>query len=215
MTLTIECLRIPEIRLITAVPHKDERGSFCETWNQRELAELGIDSQFVQDNHVISTARGTIRGLHYQAAPDAQGKLLRVLRGRIFDVAVDLRLGSRTFGQWVAAELDSTSGQQIWIPAGFAHGYCTLEPQTEVLYKVDAYYNPTAEGGVRWNDPDIGIDWPDVASTPILSPKDRILPTLADWLSNASADLDHFDSDNYVVRTALSRAQAESERVRR
>ena len=192
MIKTVQFLRIPEIRLISAVTHVDERGSFCETWNQRTLVDAGIRARFVQDNHAVSVSAGTIRGLHYQTGEYAQGKLVRVLKGRIFDVAVDIRIGSSTFGHWVGVELDAASGQQLWVPRGFAHGYCTMEADTEVMYKVDQYYNPAAEAGIRWDDPDLAISWPEIAGQPILSPKDADLPSLAlaDLVSSAAARLE-------------------------
>ena len=152
----------------------------------------------------MSVSSGTIRGLHYQRDPFAQGKLVRVLKGRIFDVAVDIRVGSATFGQWVGVELGSDDGRQIWIPRGFAHGYCTLEPLTEVLYKTDAYYNPAAEAGIRWNDPDIGIDWPRCSRTAILSPKDQTQPLIAAIPSAELAKLDPTKTDDYDLRLANS-----------
>ena len=213
MTITTQSLAIPAVKLIASIRHTDERGSFCETWNRRDLEGTGIASDFVQDNHVASDAAGTIRGLHYQSVPYAQGKLLRVVRGRIFDVAVDLRSGSDTCGQWVGKELDCTTGEQIWIPPGFAHGYCTLEPRTAVIYKVDAYYHPAAEGGIRWDDPDLGIDWPALAADPVVSPKDQTLPAFADWLRDTVDSLDHTDSDNYDGLKEIRRTHSRPERA--
>lgn len=197
MTITARDLAIPDIKLITSTAHIDRRGTFRETWNQRGLERAGILNSFVQDNHVVSNAAGTLRGLHFQSEPYAQGKLVRVTRGRIFDVAVDLRPDSTTFGQWVGREIDSDGGEQLWIPPGFAHGYCTLEPQTEVIYKVDRYYNPSAEGGIRWDDPDLAIDWPDLCRRPVVSSKDRSLPTFAEWQSREAPGLDHRNADDY------------------
>ncbi len=197
MTINARGLAIPDIKLITSKAHIDRRGTFRETWNQRDLERAGIHCSFVQDNHVVSNSAGTVRGLHFQSPPYAQGKLVRITRGRIFDVAVDLRADSATFGQWVGREIDSDGGEQLWIPPGFAHGYCTLEPQTEVIYKVDRYYNPSAEGGIRWDDPDLAIDWPDLCSRPVVSPKDRSLPTFADWQSMQAYGLDRRSTDDY------------------
>lgn len=213
MTIKTKCLAIPAVKLITSIQHTDERGSFCETWNRRDLQDTGIASDFVQDNHVVSHAVGTIRGLHYQSVPYAQGKLLRVVRGRIFDVAVDLRSGSDTCGQWVGKELDCRNGEQLWIPAGFAHGYCTLEPQTEVIYKVDAYYHPAAEGGIRWDDPDLGIAWPALPAEPVVSLKDQALPAFADWLLDALGRLDHGRLDNYDVLNKTRHTPSGSQRA--
>ena len=197
MTIRVKNLDIPDVKLITSARHGDERGYFAETWNERDLIAAGLRCDFVQDNQAMSISTGTIRGLHFQTAPFAQGKLLRVLKGRIFDVAVDIRTGSETYGQWVGVELDSTGGQQIWIPQGFAHGYCTLESDTEVLYKADAYYNPGAEAGLRWDDPDIGIDWPRLESVPTISSKDQTLPAFATLQPVNITKVDRRRSDSY------------------
>ena len=206
MTIKIESLAIPAVKLITSTTHSDDRGSFCETWNQRELERAGIDCGFVQDNHAVSVAAGTIRGLHYQSGRYAQSKLVRVLRGRIFDVAVDLRRGSPSFGQWVGKELDARSGEQLWVPAGFAHGYCTLEPQTEVFYKVDNYYNAAAEGGIHWKDPNLGISWPSIEASPVVSSKDQALPGFSEWLNGAGSSLAQRRQYHYDDRTQGDRA---------
>lgn len=213
MTITVTSLAIPDIKLITPQTHIDQRGSFCETWNQRDLAKAGVSCNFVQDNHVVSSSAGTLRGLHFQSAPYAQGKLIRVVRGRIFDVAVDIRPDSATFGQWVGREIDCRGSHQLWIPAGFAHGYCTLEPQTEVIYKVDQYYNRAAEGGIRWDDPDLGINWPDSGVHRIVSSKDQALPTFADWQSNIAGALDHCKVGDYDDNRGIRQEKARSERV--
>lgn len=157
---------------------EDGRGWFSETWHELQYAGLGINSNFCQDNHSLSLHAGTIRGLHFQRAPYAQAKLVRCLRGSILDVAVDVRRASPTFGHWVRAELSATNGKQLFIPAGYAHGFQTLEDGSEVAYKVDAYYAPEADGGIAWNDPDIGIGWQLAGLKPLLSDKDNALPLL-------------------------------------
>ncbi len=180
MPLTVESLAIPEVKLITPVKHQDHRGFFSESWNARTLAEHGISTAFVQDNHAFSVAPGTIRGLHFQTPPHGQTKLIRVSRGAIFDVAVDLRRSSPTYGQHVTAVLSAENWTQILIPEGFAHGLCTLEPNTEVLYKVDGYFAPDNDKGVRWDDPDLGVVWPDCADPETLSGKDKVQPLFKD-----------------------------------
>jgi len=169
---------VSNVRLLTPRRFGDERGWFSETYNARSLAAAGLDMAFVQDNRAFSRAVGTLRGLHYQVPPYGQAKLLSCVRGRIYDVAVDVRKGSPTFGKWVGAELTAENGKQLFVPVGFAHGYVTLEPDTEVFYKVTGYYAPDHEGGVRFDDPEIGIDWQLPPSGALLSPKDRILPSL-------------------------------------
>lgn len=159
----------------------DDRGWFSETWSRRAAAAVGITDEFVQDNHSLSRQVGTLRGLHFQTPPDAQGKLVRCSAGRIRDYAVDVRRGSPTYGRHVSAELTAANGWQLWVPAGFAHAFVTLEPDTEVIYKVTAYYAPQSDGGLRWDDPDIGIDWPLPPGGPVLSPKDTTLPRLAEF----------------------------------
>jgi dTDP-4-dehydrorhamnose 3,5-epimerase len=176
---TITPLSLPEVLLITPRRHGDARGWFSETWSRRAMADIGVDADFVQDNQAFSARAGTVRGLHFQTAPHAQAKLVRVLRGAIYDVAVDIRPGSATFGQWVGAELTAEGGEQIFVPRGFAHGYSTLTDDCELFYKVDGLYAPQTEGGVLWNDPDLGIDWR-VAGEPTLSDKDKTLPRLKD-----------------------------------
>ncbi|MDR3536665.1 MAG: dTDP-4-dehydrorhamnose 3,5-epimerase [Acetobacteraceae bacterium] len=178
--MKVERLDIPEVLVMTPTRFGDARGFFSETWNQQRFAEAGIPGPFVQDNHALSGERGVLRGLHLQIGPNAQGKLVRVPRGAIWDVAVDVRHGSPTFGRWVGAEISAENWLQIWVPVGFLHGYCTLEPDTEVIYKVTADYDKAAERGVIWDDPTIGIDWPIDPATAILSDKDRVLPRLAD-----------------------------------
>jgi dTDP-4-dehydrorhamnose 3,5-epimerase len=163
----------------------DARGWFSEAYNRRMLSELGIAAEFVQDNQSVSTSPGTVRGLHLQVEPYAQGKLVRVLRGRIFDVAVDLRRDSPTYRRYAAVELSASEGNQLWIPAGFAHGFSTLEPDTEVLYKVTAYYTPAAERSILWNDAELNIAWPVDASVASLSDKDRLALSLAQFEGRA------------------------------
>jgi dTDP-4-dehydrorhamnose 3,5-epimerase len=177
--MKVERLAIPDVLLLTPPRYSDQRGFFSETWSQRRYAELGIPGPFVQDNHSFSARRGVIRGLHAQIAPSVQGKLVRVVRGAIWDVAVDLRRGSAHFGRHVGAELSAENWRQLWIPGGFLHGFCTLEPDTEVIYKVTADYDRAAERGVIWNDPQLAIAWP-VEGGPLLSEKDAALPRLAD-----------------------------------
>ncbi|MFM9853421.1 MAG: dTDP-4-dehydrorhamnose 3,5-epimerase [Sphingomonadaceae bacterium] len=159
---------------------EDARGWFVETWNAKREEAQGVTAVFCQDNQSFSAQANTLRGLHFQRPPFAQAKLVRCLRGSIFDVAVDLRRASPTYKQWVSAELSSARGNQLFIPAGYAHGFLTLEADCEVAYKVDAYYAPHADGGVRWDDGDIGITWPLSGTMPVLSVKDEGLPMLVD-----------------------------------
>jgi dTDP-4-dehydrorhamnose 3,5-epimerase len=157
----------------------DARGWFAETWSRSRYEAAGIVADFCQDNHSFSAATGTLRGLHFQRPPSAQAKLVRCSRGRIFDVAVDIRRGSPSFGRWVGAELSAEEGNQLFVPRGFAHGFLTLEADCEVQYKVDGYYDAAADAGVRWDDADIGVAWPDAGAPPTLSAKDERLPALA------------------------------------
>lgn len=166
------------VRLIATKRFEDARGWFAETWSQRNFQAAGVDVDFVQDNHSCSRHAGTIRGLHFQSAPFAQAKLVRCLKGRIFDVAVDIRRDSPTFRQWVGAELSAENGAQLFVPRGFAHGFLTLEPDTEVAYKVDAFYDAASDGGIRWDDPTLAIDWPLQGLAPVLSDKDAGLPPI-------------------------------------
>jgi dTDP-4-dehydrorhamnose 3,5-epimerase len=157
----------------------DARGHFLESFNQRGFeSAVGHTVNFVQDNHSCSQ-RGVLRGLHYQLPPHTQGKLVRVVRGSAFDVAVDIRKGSPTFGRWVGAMLDATSHRQMWIPPGFAHGFLALEDDTHFLYKTTDYYAKECERAIMWNDPAIGIDWPNLGSPPLLAAKDAVAPSLA------------------------------------
>jgi dTDP-4-dehydrorhamnose 3,5-epimerase len=174
---TITPLALPDVLLITPKRHGDARGWFSETWSRRTLVEAGIEADFVQDNQAFNARKGALRGLHFQAAPHPQAKLVRVLKGAIFDVAVDVRPGSTTFGRWVGAELTAERGEQLFVPRGFAHGYCTLTDECEVFYKVDGLYAPQTEGGVIWNDPDLAIAWP-LTDEPVLSEKDKTWPRL-------------------------------------
>lgn len=173
-------LAIPEVILITPAKFGDDRGFFSETYNAQAFRAAGIDATFVQDNQSLSRQKGVVRGLHFQKPPHAQGKLIRVVRGRILDVAVDIRIGSPTFGRHVSAELSADNWQQLWVPAGFAHAFCTLEVDTEVVYKVTDYYAPECDAGILWNDPDLAIDWPVDDADAVLSAKDAALPRLAD-----------------------------------
>jgi dTDP-4-dehydrorhamnose 3,5-epimerase len=177
--MQIERLNIPEVLLITPPKFGDNRGFFSETWNSSKLAAQGFKEHFVQDNHSLSTQTGTIRGLHCQIAPSVQGKLIRVVAGAIWDVAVDIRHGSPTYGQYAAAVLSAENWQQLWIPGGFLHGFCTIEPDTQVIYKVTADYDRGAERAVIWNDPDLALPWPVAPDAALLSDKDKILPRLA------------------------------------
>ncbi|MCW2284373.1 dTDP-4-dehydrorhamnose 3,5-epimerase [Rhodoblastus acidophilus] len=166
--------------LLTPKKFGDERGFFSETYNERVVAPLIGPQKFVQDNQSLSKPAGTLRGLHFQIDPMGQGKLVRVTRGAIFDVAVDLRRSSPTFGRHVAVTLSAENWRQFWIPVGFAHGFCTLEPDTEVVYKVTEYYAPECDRGLAFDDPALGIDWPRPAENYLLSPKDRTHPKLCD-----------------------------------
>ena len=159
----------------------DDRGWFMESWNRETLARHGIEIDFVQDNHSFSAAKGTVRGLHYQAPPRSQAKLVRVAKGAVMDVAVDVRPGSATYGEWVGVELSAKNGQQMLIPQGFLHGFATLTPDVELLYKCSDVYAPDCDGAVAWNDPDLNIDWGIDPAAAILSDKDRVAPPLAEW----------------------------------
>jgi dTDP-4-dehydrorhamnose 3,5-epimerase len=182
MPFTATELAIRGVLLITPRRFEDARGWFTETYRAAEFADLGVGAHFVQDNLAVSSAAGTIRGLHFQRPPHAQAKLVRASRGSIFDVAVDLRVGSRSFGRWVGVRL-TANGQQLFVPAGCAHGYCTIEPDSEVAYKCDAYYAASAEGGVNFADPAIGVAWPVDPATATVADKDRALPLLRDLVS--------------------------------
>lgn len=162
----------------------DERGWFMETWNARKWAENGVASGFIQDNQSYSRTIHTLRGLHFQVPPHAQDKLVRCARGRLLDVALDVRAGSPTYGQWVGAVLDEHNCRQLFVPAGFAHGFLTLTDECQIAYKVSDFYAPHCDGGIRWDDVEVGIDWPLPAGVqPVLSDKDRALPLLSEWQS--------------------------------
>jgi dTDP-4-dehydrorhamnose 3,5-epimerase len=178
--MQVEALALQEVKLLTPKIFRDERGFFSETYNQKALTAAGIDRIFVQDNQSLSRVKGVLRGLHFQIAPHPQGKLVRVTRGAIFDVAVDIRRGSATFGRHVSAILSADNWSQLWVPEGFAHGFCTLEPDTEVIYKVTDFYAPECDRGLAWDDPDLGIAWPLSEAQAILSDKDRRHPRLRD-----------------------------------
>ena len=173
---------------IVPTRHEDERGWFTESYSRRRLAERGIDCEFVQDNHSYTANKGTLRGLHFQVPPSPQAKLVRCLAGPVWDVVVDLRNGSPTFGKWVAAELTARAGEQLFVPTGFAHGFVTLTDNAEIAYKASDYYAPECEGGIAWDDPDIAIDWPLDRADPLLSDKDRFLSRLADFRSPFAYD---------------------------
>ena len=172
---------LPDVLILTPKRFGDHRGFFSETWNRKTLAEAGIDLDFVQDNHSFSADKGTVRGLHFQSPPHAQDKLVRVLRGAIMDVAVDVRKGSPGFGQWVGVELSAENGRQLLIPKGFLHGFATLTPDVDVAYKCTDYYAPDCDGSVRFDDADLGIDWGVENADAVLSDKDAAAPVFADF----------------------------------
>ncbi len=177
--LEVTLTQIPGVLLIKPRVFGDHRGFFSETYSRGLFEAHGIDIDFVQDNHAFSAQAGVLRGLHFQAPPMAQTKLVRVARGAVFDVVVDLRRGSPAYGRWEGFPLSSENHLQLLVPAGLGHGYMTLAPDTDFLYKVDRYYSPAHEGGILWRDPDLGIAWPDLS--PVLSPKDEGLPRFADF----------------------------------
>jgi len=171
---------IPDVRLVVPVRKRDARGFLYEVYRRGDLEAAGLPCDFVQENHVVSERPGTVRGMHFQGPPDAQDKLVRVVRGRTLDVALDLRRSSPTFGRHVAAELSAENGHQLLIPKGFAHGFCTLEPHTEVVYKATNYHSPERSYGVLWSDPALGIRWPVDATSAVTSDADRARPRLCD-----------------------------------
>ncbi|KAA0593811.1 dTDP-4-dehydrorhamnose 3,5-epimerase [Azospirillum lipoferum] len=177
--MDVVSLDIPDVKIIRPKKFGDHRGFFSETYTKKTFEAAGLHYDFVQDNQSLSAEVGTIRGLHFQLPPFAQDKLVRVVRGAILDVAVDIRKGSPTFGRHVSAVISAAEWNQILVPVGFAHGFCTLEPDTEVIYKVTNYYSPEHDRGLLWNDPELGIDWPVSADKARLSDKDYKHPTLA------------------------------------
>ncbi len=179
--MDIQPTEIADVKVLVPVRHGDHRGFFSEVYNRERLEAAGISIDFVQDNHSRSAERGTVRGLHFQVPPFAQAKLVRVVRGAVFDVAVDLRRGSPTFGRHVTVTLSADDGNQVLVPAGFAHGLMTLEADTEVVYKVSEHYAPDHDRGILWNDPALGIEWPIPTAGAVLSDKDRAQPVLADF----------------------------------
>ena len=178
--MQIVSTEIPDVKLVRPVRRGDARGFFSEIYREDVCRTHGIGLSWVQENHSLSAAQGVLRGLHFQAPPSAQAKLVRVVAGAIFDVALDLRWGSPDFGRHVAVVLSADQGNQLWIPEGFAHGFLTLEPNTEVVYKASRYYAPDHDRGLRWNDPALGIAWPITEAEAILSDKDKRQPTLAE-----------------------------------
>ena len=179
--MRVQALEIADVKVFVPVRHGDRRGFFSEVYNRRVLEAAGVAVEFVQDNHSLSAERGTVRGLHFQVPPFAQAKLVRAVRGSVFDVALDIRRGSPTFGRHVSVILSAAEGNQVFVPAGFAHGLMTLEADTEVLYKVSDYYAPDHDRGILWNDPALGIDWPIAPPEAVLSEKDRTQPGLAEF----------------------------------
>lgn len=177
--MKVEHLAIPGVMLITPPRFADSRGFFSEAYTASKFAAIGLDEHFIQDNQSRSR-KGVVRGLHCQIAPNIQGKLVRCLRGSIWDVAVDIRKGSPTYGQHVSAVLSAENGAQLWVPGGFLHGFCALEDDTDVMYKVNAPYDKSAERGVVWNDPTLALPWPLAAGEAVVSDKDMELPKLAD-----------------------------------
>lgn len=170
---------LPGVLILTPRRFADARGFFSESWNQRVMEEAGIEIAFVQDNHSLSRDVGTVRGLHFQSPPHAQAKLVRCGRGALYDVAVDVRRGSPSYGKWVGVELSADNGRQLLIPEGFLHGFVTREPDTEVIYKCSDFYAPECDGAVRFDDPELGIDWGIEASAAVLSDKDRAAQSFA------------------------------------
>jgi dTDP-4-dehydrorhamnose 3,5-epimerase len=181
--MDVKELELAGVLLLRPRRWSDARGYFVETYNKDTFAKAGIDVTFVQDNQSFSAARGTVRALHFQVPPFAQAKLVRVLRGSVYDVVVDVRTGSPTYGRWISIELDAESGEELFVPRGFAHGFCTREGDTEVGYKVDNPYAPDHDSGIAWNDPTLGIPWPVAPDDAVLSDKDRKLSTFKDLVS--------------------------------
>lgn len=178
--MEVKSFSIPDVKLFVPKRIADDRGYFAETFRSELFSSVCGDHAFVQENESLSRRIGTVRGLHFQSEPHAQGKLVRCTAGALFDVAVDIRIGSRTFGQWIGEVLTPQNGHQLWVPAGFAHGFCTLAEDTVISYKVTDYYSGACDKGLLWCDADVGIIWPDVADPETLSAKDRIQPQLVD-----------------------------------
>ena len=178
--MNVQETALPGVLLLTPVRHGDARGFFSESWNRQLLRDKGIDIDFVQDNHSLSDQIGTVRGLHFQTPPHAQDKLVRCGRGLLFDVAVDIRRGSPTYGQWVGYELSFENGHQLLVPSGFAHGFVTRAPGTEIIYKCSDYYAPECDRALQWDDPAVGVDWGITRKDALLSDKDQKAPALAD-----------------------------------
>ncbi len=181
MKFSLQTFDVADVVLIRSKKIEDSRGYFMETWSEGEFERLGISARFIQDNQSLSKPSGTLRGLHFQHMPFAQAKLIRVVRGAIFDVAVDLRRASPTFGRWCGTTLTSDGGDQLFIPGGFAHGFVTLQPDVVVCYRVDSLYVPQAEGGIRWDDPELAIVWPFEKARLVLSDRDSKLPSFRDY----------------------------------
>ena len=183
LMLEVERTKIADTLLLSPRCFSDERGFFSETWNKKRFEKAGVTVAFVQDNHSLSKPAGTVRGLHFQTPPHAQDKLVRVVRGRIYDVAVDIRIGSPTYGKWIGYELSAENAKQLFIPKGFLHGFVTLEPNTEVIYKCSDYYAPECDGSVRFDDPDLAIDWGIDESEATLSEKDSKAQSFSEFVS--------------------------------
>ena len=183
MALNVTSLEITDVKVITPPRHADDRGFLCEVYNRDLFSASGIDANFIQDNQSLSITKGTVRGLHYQAPPFAQAKLVRVLKGAIVDVAVDIRKASPTYGHWVKTELTAENGNQVFVPKGFLHGFATLQPETEILYKVDNPYSREHSGSVCWSDPTLNIAWGLHPSAATLSDQDKTASIFAEFIS--------------------------------
>lgn len=181
--LTVEDTLLDDVKVVTTRRFADDRGFFTESYNRDRFREAGITAEFIQDNHSRSELTGTVRGLHYQSPPFAQAKLVRVVAGAIYDVAVDVRKSSPDFGKWVGVELSAENGKQLFVPEGFLHGFMTLTPDTHVVYKVNAYYSQDCDGAVRFDDADLGIEWPLDKSQAVLSDKDAAAPSFREFNS--------------------------------
>lgn len=183
LSMQIKTTQLPNVKILSPPRFGDDRGYFSESWNAQILDDLNLAHDFVQDNESISRYVGTVRGLHYQAPPFAQAKLVRVVVGSILDVVVDVRVGSLNYGKWVSVNLSACNGRQLLVPRGFLHGFVTLAPNTHVIYKVDNFYNAGADGAVMWNDPDLAIDWGVADDAAVLSAKDAAAPGFVEWTS--------------------------------